>query len=296
VKVLITGSNGQLGWELQRTVPEGINVIALNSKALNVCDAENVHRVVHDLTPHVVINAAAYTAVDDAEQETDRAYAVNKDAVSHLAQISTQFNARLIHFSTDYVYDGNQNRPYRIDDPTNPQCVYGKSKLEGERIALHILGDRATILRTSWVYSSHGNNFVKTMLRLMAQRDQLGIVMDQIGSPSWARGLANITWKMVTQKRYGIYHWTDAGVASWYDFAVAIQEEAIHLKLLEKPITIRPISTSDYPLPAKRPYFSVLDKSDTWSRIDITPSHWREALRSMLKELATGRTNSTVGV
>jgi dTDP-4-dehydrorhamnose reductase len=290
VKALITGSNGQLGTELQRTVPKGISVIALNSKALDVCDAEKVHRVMNESTPHVVINTAAYTAVDNAEQETDRAYAVNKDAVSHLAHASTQFNARLIHISTDYVYDGNQNRPYRSDDPTNPLSVYGKSKLEGERIASHILGDRATILRTSWVYSSHGNNFVKTMLRLMAQRDRLGVVMDQIGSPTWARGLADITWKLVTQELYGIFHWTDAGVASWYDFAVAIQEEAIHLKLLEKPITIQPISTSDYPLPAKRPYFSILDKSDTWSRIDIIPSHWREALRSMLKELANGRT------
>ncbi|MEN8128799.1 MAG: dTDP-4-dehydrorhamnose reductase [Pseudomonadota bacterium] len=297
MKVLIAGAKGQLGWELQRTAPAHLDLYACDRQDLDIRDAKSVQQIIDDVNPMIVINAAAYTAVDRAEQDSDTAYAVNRDGVAHLARSSASCGARFIHVSTDYVFDGTQDRPYSPDDRPNPQCVYGASKFAGEGAVIEALSpDQTLIIRTSWVYSAHGQNFVKTMLRLMQDRDQVDVVVDQVGSPTWAGGLAEAIWRAVSCKLTGVHHWTDAGVASWYDFAVAIQEEAIHLKLLEKPIPIRPISTSEYPLPAKRPYFSVLDKLDTWAKIDINPSHWRESLRSMLKELAIGRAEDGVRV
>jgi dTDP-4-dehydrorhamnose reductase len=252
---------------------------------MDIRNINSVHRAIDKVRPDIVINAAAYTAVDKAQQEPELAYAVNRDGAAYIAQSVAQSGARLIHISTDYVFDGTQGRPYNPDDSPNPQCVYGASKLAGEQaVSESLSSERALIIRTSWVYSAHGKNFVKTMLRFMAERDQLRIVADQIGSPTWAQGLAKAIWRAVTANLFGIYHWSDAGVASWYDFAVAIQEEALQMKLLKKAIQINPISTHDYPLPAKRPGFCVLNKTDTWKDLDISPRHWRESLRLMLKE------------
>lgn len=285
MRVLITGSEGQLGWELQRKAPRQVELFACNREVMDIRNINSVHRAIDKVRPDIVINAAAYTAVDKAQQEPELAYAVNRDGAAYIAQSVAQSRARLIHISTDYVFDGTQGRPYNPDDSPNPQCVYGASKLAGEQaVSESLSSERALIIRTSWVYSAHGKNFVKTMLRFMAERDQLRIVADQIGSPTWAQGLAKAIWRAVTANLFGIYHWSDAGVASWYDFAVAIQEEALQMKLLKKAIQINPIATHDYPLPAKRPGFCVLNKTDTWKDLDISPRHWREALRFMLKE------------
>jgi dTDP-4-dehydrorhamnose reductase len=286
VKVLITGASGQLGWELQRTIPAGIDVKALNSSELDITNEQQVDETVAALSPLVIINAAAYTAVDKAEEEYKRAFAVNADGAANLAAAAKKTGARLVHLSTDFVFDGRKSSPYLPTDRTNPTSMYGESKLAGEQKIREINGlKNCAIMRTAWVYSSHGHNFVKTMLRLMAERHSLGIVADQIGTPTWAKGLAQAVWQLAVNDLDGLFHWTDAGVASWYDFAVAIQEEALSLGLLKNKCTIKPIGTAEYPLPAKRPPFSVLDKADTWSKLGSSGQHWRQSLRTMLKEL-----------
>lgn len=286
MKVLITGANGQLGWELQRTIPDSVDVVALSSSELDITNYQKVTERINSLIPQVIINAAAYTAVDKAEEEVEKAFAVNADGAANLAEAAKEVGARFVHLSTDFVFDGQKSSPYLVSDPTNPAGVYGKSKLAGEQKIVEINGlENCAILRTAWVYSAHGNNFVKTMLRLMAERDSLGIVADQIGTPTWAKGLANAVWKLAQINQDGMFHWTDAGVASWYDFAVAIQEEALALGLVKTKCIINPIGTADYPLPAKRPPFSVLDKSETWKKLGLSGQHWLESLRKMLREL-----------
>ena len=285
LRVLLTGANGQLGWELQRTCPAQIELHAHDADTLDITDAAAVHEAIHALKPAWIINAAAYTAVDKAESEVELAYAVNRDGARHLAAAVRTVNARMVQVSTDFIFNGEHGHPYRPDDLPAPLSVYGASKLEGE-IAVHeTLGEQALILRTAWVYSSHGHNFVKTMLRLMSERESLGIVADQIGSPTWAHGLAQAIWQSIERKLHGTHHWTDAGVASWYDFAQAIFDEARALGLLERDCAIRPIATTDYPTPAHRPGFSLLDKSATWQALSIQyPAHWRTQLRAMLNE------------
>lgn len=286
MRVLIVGKHGQLAWEMQRTVPDGITVEALASDELDIANKEDVKRVIGDISPHVVINCAAYTAVDKAEQNEAGAYAVNEIGAENLALACNALGARMLHVSTDFVFDGLQSKPYRPSDATAPLGVYGASKLAGERRVRAALPDSAVIVRTAWVYSSHGNNFVKTMLRLMADKPQLGVVVDQVGTPTWAKGLAHWLWNMAQREGgSGTYHWTDAGVASWYDFAVAIQELAVAKKLLSSPIPIRPIPSSAYPTPAQRPQFSVLDKTSAVEISGIELVHWREQLNNMLDEL-----------
>jgi len=286
MKVLITGAHGQLGWELQRNIPDGIDSVALSSSELDITNGQQVDETVGRLAPQVIINAAAYTAVDKAEEEQQKAFAVNAQGAANLAAAAKKNGARLVHISTDFVFDGRKSSPYLPNDPTNPTGVYGTSKLAGEQKIIEISGlKQCALVRTAWVYSSHGHNFVKTMLRLMAERDRLGVVDDQVGTPTWAKGLAEAVWQLAVTDLDGIFHWTDAGIASWYDFAVAIQEEALSLGLLKKKCTIVPIGTADYPLPAKRPPFSVLDKAVTWSKLGFSGQHWRQSLRNMLKEL-----------
>jgi dTDP-4-dehydrorhamnose reductase len=285
-RVLITGANGQLGWELQRTAPATIEPIACDRQMLDICDFLSVSRFVEKHRPDLIINCAAYTAVDRAEQEPDIAHAINVEGASNLAHIAKQLEIKLIHISTDFVFDGHQSTPYRPEDSSNPQSVYGKTKLEGDRAVLDGTDGEALIIRTSWVYSSHGNNFVKTMLKLMQERDELNIISDQVGTPSWARNIASTIWKMVSEYNpKGLYHWSDAGVASWYDFAIAIQDEALRLGLLSRQIPIEPINSIEYPLPAKRPAYSVLDKSKTWQLLGEKSPHWRHSLTQMLHEL-----------
>ncbi|WP_422138225.1 dTDP-4-dehydrorhamnose reductase [Endozoicomonas sp. ALC020] len=310
--VLITGANGQLGYELQRTVPCGIGLLCADRGQLDITSQESVHAYFDAHQPEAVVNAAAYTAVDKAETDSDAAFAVNTNGAAFLAEACSKHDIPMIQLSTDFVFDGSQSTPYKVTDKTNPVSVYGESKLQGEKQVLRILGNKAVIIRTAWVYSSHGNNFVKTMLRLMQEKDQLGIVFDQIGTPTSAKSLALCCWQSLkklqalTARDNGnaenvgnnslpgfqlpaILNWTDAGVASWYDFAIAIQEEALTLGILQKSIPIKPIPASAYPTPAERPGYSVLDKQPTYSQLELPIEHWRSALRCVLTELKSDK-------
>lgn len=296
-KVLVTAKNGQLGWELKRCLPtDNIEALFLDSKELDITNASAVSEKINSFRPDFVINAAAYTAVDKAESDTDAAYKVNQQGPKNLAVACKAIGAKLIHVSTDFVFDATKNTPYKPEDETNPLGVYGASKLAGEIAATEILGENVSIIRTAWVYSTHGNNFVKTMLRLMAEKEQLGVVADQVGTPTNAKNLAKAIWLLVENThtdtltstlntQANIYHWTDLGTASWYDFAVAIQELGLANGHLKKPIAVNPINASQYPTPAKRPAYSVLDTSALREKLNITGEHWRTALNSMLKEL-----------
>jgi dTDP-4-dehydrorhamnose reductase len=282
---LITGAAGQLGCELQATAPAGVRVVALDRRGLDITDPEAVRRVFGELRPDVVLNAAAYTAVDRAEEEEALARAINADGPGHLAAACASTGTALIHISTDFVFAGDSGHPYLPDAPPAPQGAYGRSKLAGER-AVQRAHPRAMIVRTGWVYSCYGSNFVKTMLRLMRERDTLSVVCDQVGTPTWARGLAAALWSAVDQPLLqGVYHWSDAGVCSWYDFAVAIAEEATALGLLRQQPVVQPIPSSAYPTPARRPACSILDKQSTWEALQRVPPHWRVQLRSMLQAL-----------
>jgi dTDP-4-dehydrorhamnose reductase len=284
-KVLITGAAGQLGRELLRSVPEGVECIAATREILDIADAAQVRAFVRRERPGLIINAAAYTAVDKAESEQELAAAINVNGAANLATACAENGSRLIHVSTDFVFDGTSSTPYLPDAPTSPLGEYGRSKLAGEQAVVAGLPS-ALIMRTAWVYSAFGGNFVKTMLRLMAEREELSVVADQVGTPTWARGLADALWLAADQSDLqGLYHWTDAGVCSWYDFAVAIAEEALEIGLLQRMPRIHPIPGSAYPTPAARPAFSVLDKNSTWAVLKTEGLHWRSQLRSMLKEL-----------
>ncbi len=285
-RALLTGADGQLGLELQSTVPEGWRVVACGRGALDVTSAEGARDVVRRERPAVVINAAAYTAVDAAEEDAGAAEAVNVRGAAHVAQAAREIGARVIHLSTDFVFDGRQGHPYAPDDPTNPLCAYGRTKLEGERAVARISEGSALIMRTAWMYSSHRKNFALTMLRLMREKPSVSVVSDQVGTPTWARGLAEALWAAAERPDMrGVHHWTDAGVASWYDFAVAIQDEALALGLLERAVPVRPLRTEEYRTPARRPSYSVLDKRATWAALGRPVRHWRESLRLMLREL-----------
>lgn len=284
MQVLVTGANGQLGHELARTVPPGVDARFLDRAALDLA-APDVESRVRALAPRLILNAAAYTAVDRAESEPDVAFRVNGAGTGALARAAARLGARLVHVSTDFVFDGVSASPYLPGQTPAPLGAYGASKLEGER-QLRAALPGAIILRTAWVYSAHGANFVKTMLRLMGSRDRLGVVADQVGTPTWAKGLAQAVWELGLGTHAGLtLHWTDLGVASWYDFAVAIQEEALERGLLSRAVPIDPIRTEDYPTPARRPAYSVLDKTDTLALLVAPRQHWRAALRQMLDEL-----------
>ena len=286
MRVLLAGAGGQLGWELQRCCPDGVELLACGSQQLDICDRDAVVALAEEFSPQIIINAAAYTAVDKAESEQTAAAAVNSDGAENLALAAKAVNARMVQVSTDYVFDGSSSSPYRTEAATSPLGVYGETKYQGEVKVQTILPEQSVILRTSWVYSAHGNNFVKSMLRLMSERDQLGIVADQVGSPTHAATLAQAVWEFCEKPQLnGIYHWTDAGVASWYDFAVAIMEEGVSQGLLKQPISLKAIRTEDYPTPAKRPAYSVLDKTSTWEQLTMAPQHWRVELRKMLAGL-----------
>ncbi len=286
MKVLVIGENGQLGWELKRTCPESVELTAVDYPEIDLAKKETIVDILETESPDWVINAAAYTAVDKAEEEKEMAYAINHKGVENLCQAVVKSNSRLVHVSTDFIFDGESPHPYRPDEKPNPQSVYGDSKLKGETAVHENLKEDALIIRTAWLYSSHGNNFVLTMLNLMKERERLTIIDDQVGSPTWANGLAKTIWASIKNDLKGVFHWTDAGVASWYDFSVAIQEEALALGLLKKSIPILPIPTKEYPTPAKRPAYSVLDKRSTWDSTHVPPIHWRDQLRNMLKEIS----------
>ena len=285
MNILLTGSDGQLGYELRRTVAEADTLIAVDKNQLDICDSNQLESFFSKEPLDLVINASAYTAVDKAEKEKDSAWLVNQQGAENLANACHQHSINMVQISTDFVFSGDQFQPYLPDDKAESKSVYGLSKHAGDEAVLKILQDQALIIRTSWLYSAHGGNFVKTMLKFMQERDSLGIIVDQVGTPTWAKTLADCIWLLIDSKANGIYHCADNGVASWYDFAVAIQEEALELGLLDKQVPIAPIRTEQYPTPAARPAYSVMDKSKTEKLLQLTLPHWRVSLRNMLKEI-----------
>lgn len=285
-KILITGANGQLGKAMAGSVPDAYQVMLADRQTLNIADETGVSDWIDEYAPDGIVNTAAYTAVDKAEQEPELARAVNTDGPKFLAAKAAQMNIPLVHVSTDFVFSGGSGASYKPDDPTDPLSVYGVTKMRGEEAVLATPQINAAVVRTAWVYDAAGKNFVNTMLRLMKEKDSIGVVADQIGSPTYVNGLAEACWTLLDSRLTGIYHWTDAGVASWYDFAVAIQEEAFQLGVLKHCIPVRPLTTSDFPTPAARPLNSVLDKSQSWQKMQLTAPHWRHNLRKSLAQLS----------
>ncbi|CDM94379.1 MULTISPECIES: dTDP-4-dehydrorhamnose reductase [Limnospira] len=288
MRILLTGKNGQLGSELQPLLTPLGEVFAVGRDTLDLAKPDAISSLMAEIQPNIVVNAAAYTAVDKAETETDLATAINGIAPGILAAESQRINAKLIHVSTDYVFDGTQSHPYVETDPTNPLGQYGASKLAGEQAILATDANYA-IIRTAWVYGAGGTgNFVKTMLRLGGEREELKVVMDQVGTPTWTGDLATAIVRLIPQlnsETSGIYHYTNSGVTSWYDFAIAIFEEA---KLLGLPLKIQqviPITTAEYPTPARRPAYSVLNGKKLATLLGNHPPQWRSGLRTMLKTL-----------
>ncbi len=287
MRVLVLGAGGQVGRAVAQAVPAGHQVIVKTRADLDIADESAVDRVVADAAADWVVNGAAYTAVDLAEDQPSLATAVNDRAVGTLARAAARAGTRLLHLSTDFVFNGESNRAYLPGDATGPLGVYGASKLAGERRVLQGAAG-GIVLRTAWVYAAAGKNFVLTMLRLMRERDQVKVVGDQIGTPTWAGGLARAIWELMdADAPAGVYHWTDLGVASWYDFAVAIQDEALERGLLARAAAVVPITTAEYPTRARRPAFSVLDTSATRALVAAPAVHWRHSLRMMLNELRT---------
>jgi len=283
MKVLIAGSAGQLGRALQASAPAGAEIVAPPESAFDILNEAQVAGLVQSVQPGLLINAAAYTAVDKAESERDLAAAVNAGAAGRLARAAAAVGARFAHVSTDFIFDGQSPTPYQPDAAPAPLGVYGETKLRGEE-AVRAEHPGALIVRTAWVYAAQGNNFVKTMLRLMQERDEVRVVADQVGTPTHAMGLARAIWALDAAGASGTFHWTDAGVASWYDFAVAIQEEAFAVGLLGRMVPVVPICTSDYPTPARRPAMSVLDKTATWA-VTGPAAHWRVELRAVIARM-----------
>ncbi|MCZ8135460.1 MAG: dTDP-4-dehydrorhamnose reductase [Porphyrobacter sp.] len=282
MRVLITGANGQLGGALQRLAPAWAEINAID---VDDCDLTDVPMLTARLTveaPDVILNAAAYTAVDKAESDEELARAINAEAVAAMVEAMADSGGKLVHVSTDYVFDGTASTPYAPDAARNPQSAYGRTKAEGE----DCLRAEDLLVRTAWVYEAGGANFVRTMIRLMKERDELRVVADQVGAPTWAMGLARTIWALVEKGATGTFHHCDDGVASWHEFAVAIAEEAHALRLIPRIPAIHAITTAEYPTPAQRPAFSLLDCSKTRAFLGDTPVAWRDNLRLMLKEEA----------
>lgn len=285
MKILLTGAGGQIARALIASVPPGKDLTALSRQQLDIGDERAVQAAVGDYAPDVIINGAAYTAVDRAEQDSAAAYRGNADGPRYLATAALRHGARLLHISTDFVFDGKSSSPYTPDAPTHPLNVYGASKRAGEEQVLRLLPERVLILRTAWIYAAEGGNFLRTMLRLMNANRAVRVVADQVGTPTAARSVAGVLWKLVDRPEYvGVHHWTDAGVASWYDFAVAIAEESSARGLLPRDVSVTPIATAEYPTAARRPTYSVLDKSSL-AALGVTATHWRAAVRAVLEEL-----------
>lgn len=295
-KILLTGKNGQVGWELQRTLASLGDIVAVGQKEMDLADPDSIRRVIEQVRPDLIINAAAYTAVDKAESEPDLAMAVNGIAPGIMAEEAKRLNAAIVHYSTDYVFDGTEKRPYGENDAPNPLNVYGKTKLAGER-AIQTAGVPHLILRTSWVYGARGRNFLLTILRLARERDELKIVDDQVGAPTWSRLLAEITSQMVAQffsplRRpavsladiSGIYHATPAGSTSWHGFAAKILEGTFRQAMQASP-KLTPIPTSEYPLPAMRPRNSCLSNEKLAHTFGLAAPVWEESLTLCLQEI-----------
>ncbi len=281
MNILVTGAGGQLGSEIRAIANDEYQFFFETSATLDITSKQQVLSFVSANKIDVVINCAAYTAVDKAEKEEDLAFNVNGKAVENLVVACENFQAKLIHISTDYVFDGSQNTPYKESDEVKPLGVYGQSKRKGEEVVLNSTID-ALIIRTSWVYSFFGNNFVKTMMRLGQERENLGVIFDQVGTPTYAKDLAEFCMYLINQdfsKVGSIYHFSNEGVISWYDFAKAIMEIA-HIDC-----DIKPIETYQYPTPAKRPQYSVLNKSKLKEDFNYKIPYWKDSLKECIQLL-----------
>lgn len=286
--ILVTGANGQLGSELKALVSEQYPISDtpypqfhfIDRETLDITNEVEVKSFIEDKSIDTIINCTAYTAVDRAEEEGEKADAVNHQAVKNLAQIAKENNIKLIHVSTDYVFDGKNFKPYVETDPTDPQGVYGATKLAGEKVLQSINPKNAIIIRTSWVYSSYGANFVKTMLRLGNDRDELGVIFDQVGTPTYAKDLAKAILEIlpkIANEQVEIYHYSNEGVCSWYDFAKAIFE------LSNIKCNVKPIETREYPTPAKRPHYSLLNKTKIKEYFGLSIPYWKDSLDECLQ-------------
>lgn len=285
MQVLVCGRHGQLATALAKQIPAGFNVCFYSSAELDIRDAAALESVMADVKPAWVINAAAYTAVDKAESDIASAFAVNAYGVENLARWCAVNGARLIHISTDFVFAGLANSPYKADAPTAPLNVYGQSKLAGEQAVLRILPD-ALVIRCGWLYGTHGQNFVKTMLRLMAERDVLNVVNDQRGVPTSADSLADIIWRCVADGGVrGIHHWAEAGTASWYEFAFEIARQAYATGLIKRLPRINAISSAQYPMAAQRPAYSVLANDFLPEYFSLVVRPWQLALGDVLQDI-----------
>jgi dTDP-4-dehydrorhamnose reductase len=286
-KVLLIGAKGQVGQELQLTLPQLGEVISIGREELDLTNSEKIGQLIREIHPDYLVNAAAYTAVDKAETEPELAYSINAKAPKIMAESAEKIKAKFLHISTDYVFDGRKNTPYLETDLTNPLGVYGQSKLRGEE-EIKTVNSQAIILRTAWVYGSYGkSNFVKTMLRLGKEREELKVVVDQLGSPTWSKDIAAaITHLLINADNpAGIYNFTNSGVASWFDLTKAIFEEA---KISGIPLKIQrviPITTAEYPTPAVRPAYSVLSSQKISQQLGYIPPYWRDSLKAMLTQL-----------
>ena len=287
MKVLITGSNGQLGSEIKELASdyENLECIFRDLPELDICDTETLTTIISDQHINAVINCAAYTAVDKAEEEEQIAQKVNSEGVLNLVDALKKVDGKLIHISTDYVFDGNHSQPYKESDPVSPIGVYGETKRAGELAVLNSSID-SIVIRTSWLYSVYGNNFVKTMLRLGNQKKSIQVVSDQKGTPTFAKDLAKTCLDILSNagstnisKKGSLYHYSNEGVTSWYDFARAIME------ISNIDCNVIPIETKDYPTQARRPLYSVLDKSKITSDFKVTIPHWRDSLTNCIKKI-----------
>ncbi|EAU75480.1 dTDP-4-dehydrorhamnose reductase [Synechococcus sp. RS9916] len=292
MKILLTGAAGQLGQALIASVPEGVELIATSRQEFDLADAEACRDAVFHHQPDWVLNAGAYTAVDKAESERDLAHAVNSGAPEAFANALGERGGRMLQLSTDFVFNGNQGSPYTVDQARDPLGVYGASKAAGEAAVQERLGRQGTgfVLRTSWVIGPVGKNFALTMLRLHRERDELAVVADQVGCPSSTLNLAQACWQAININNKGVelppvMHWSDAGAASWYDVAVAVGDISQNLGLLDQPAHVKPITTADYPTPARRPSYSLLDCCSTRAALQLPCQHWQAALHDILQRV-----------
>ena len=301
MKILLTGAAGQLGQALRQQLPAEVELIATCRSggngllALDLAEAEACRAAIRDHRPDWVLNAGAYTAVDKAESEPELAFAVNGGAPRAFAEALLETGGRLLQVSTDFVFNGSQGSPYRLEQKRDPLGVYGCSKAAGEEAVEQLLGPaaggpgagRGVILRTSWVMGPVGKNFALTMLRLHRERQQIGVVEDQVGCPTSTHTLAAACWRVISAGiSEPVLHWSDAGAASWFDVAVAVGELAQELGLLEQPALVNPLTTAEYPLPAQRPSYSLLECSGSRKALDLPALHWRQALRQLLEAAA----------
>ncbi len=307
MNILLTGESGQVGWEARRVLATLGTVIAPCREVMDLTRPDTIRSHVREHAPAVIVNTAAYTAVDQAEEEPELAQAINGDAPGILAEEAKRLGALLVHYSTDYVFDGGKPEPYTEADPPNPLNVYGRTKLAGER-AIEAVGARHLILRTSWVYGSRGGNFLLTMLRLFKEREVLRIVADQIGAPTWCRNLAEATGQMLArcmatgaaaqaEGLSGIYHLTGGGQTNWFDFAQAIAERDPQ-KAKQRVASFEPLATDEFPTKAKRPANSRLDCGRIERDFGIVPVDWRHALELVMEELGerAGWFGTAVGI